>query len=262
MGDHGEKMAVEINDHESSVISTRAVTPDSVYLLSCGMAAIYFSHQIVRSLYPGLKTVQFGFPYIDTLKIQEKWGTGCIFFGRGDEQELTALEAVLEKEKIGAVYCEFPSNPLLISPPIKRLWRLAVKHNFLLIVDETIGNFCNVNLLGHCHLLVSSLTKVFSGDSNIMGGSLVVNPASAAAPDIVQAIQSMYIDAVWGQDAIFLERNSRIFKQRIQIINENAEKLCDAIRNHPKGTLYIIIILETLTNKSLAHRISGSIILS
>jgi cystathionine gamma-synthase len=112
---------------------------------------------------------------------------------------------------------------------------LAKKHNFLLIVDETIGNFCNVKLIDHCHLMVSSLTKVFSGDSNVMGGSLVINSTCPQAHILFQLVKSMYVDTVWGQDAIFLERNSRKFKQRIQIINENAEKLCDAIQNHPKG---------------------------
>ena len=88
--------------------------------------------------------------------------------------------------------------------------------------------------------MVSSLTKVFSGDSNVMGGSLVINPTCPQYQQICQAIKSMYVDVVWGQDAIFLERNSRRFKQRIQIINENAEKLCDSIKNHPKGMQYSI----------------------
>ena len=39
-----------------------------------------------------------------------------------------------------------------------------------MIVDETIGNFLNVNVLPFSDVVVSSLTKVFSGDSNVMGG--------------------------------------------------------------------------------------------
>lgn len=179
------------------------------------------------------------FPYIDTLKIQEKCGSGCHFFGKGDSKDLDSLVKLLSTTKIGALYCEFPSNPLLISPPIKILWQLAQSNDFLLIVDETIGNFCNINVLDHCHIIVSSLTKVFSGDSNVMGGSMVLNPASLQYNRIKSAVLERYVDAVWGPDAIFLERNSRKFKQRIHIINKNAESLCDAILNHPKGLFSI-----------------------
>lgn len=213
------------------------IGPEHVFLFSCGMSSIYYSHQLVTGLKPGLKTVQFGFPYIDTLKIQQKWGTGCVFYGKGGEEELVQLEELLQKEKISALYCEFPSNPLLISPPLKRLWDLSIEHDFYLIVDETIGNFVNISLLPCCDMMVSSLTKVFSGDSNVMGGSLVVNPSSPKVASLLNEIQSSYIDAVWRQDILFLERNSRKFKSRIEIINFNAETLCDKLSSHPKGAL-------------------------
>lgn len=48
--------------------------------------------------------------------------------------------------------------------------RLADKYNFAVVVDETIGNLMNVNVLPHVDVVVSSLTKVFSGASNVMGG--------------------------------------------------------------------------------------------
>lgn len=81
------------------------------------------------------------------------------------------LEALLKSgEKILSLFCEFPSNPLLKSPNLKRIRSLADQYNFLIVVDETIGNFCNVHVLEWADLVVSSLTKIFSGDSNVMGG--------------------------------------------------------------------------------------------
>ena len=68
---------------------------------------------------------------------------------------------------------EFPSNPLLGSPNLQRLRALADKYEFLIIVDETIGNFVNVEVLPYADIVVSSLTKVFSGDANVMGGRSV-----------------------------------------------------------------------------------------
>ena len=73
-------------------------------------------------------------------------------------------------EKILSLFCELPSNPLLKSPNIKRIRHLADQYGFLIVVDETIGNFCNVDVVFWADVVASSLTKVFSGDSNVMGG--------------------------------------------------------------------------------------------
>ena len=85
---------------------------------------------------------------------------------------------ILEKEKTDhpdkppalALFTEFPSNPLLRCADLPRLRKLADKYDFLIVVDETIGNLVNVEVLPYADVVVSSLSKVFSGDSNVMGG--------------------------------------------------------------------------------------------
>jgi cystathionine beta-lyase/cystathionine gamma-synthase len=42
-------------------------------------------------VFPERRSVQFGFPYVDTLKIQQDLGPGVHFFPRGDERELQQL---------------------------------------------------------------------------------------------------------------------------------------------------------------------------
>jgi cystathionine gamma-synthase len=111
------------------------------------------------------------FPYIDTLKTLEKFGPGCIFYGFGNQQELDDLESrLVAGEQILSLVCEFPGNPLLVSPDMQRIRRLADRFGFFVVVDESIGNFLNVNVLPYADVIVSSLTKLFSGDSNVMGG--------------------------------------------------------------------------------------------
>ena len=117
--------------------------------------------------------------YVDTVKILEKWGPGCHFFGEGSEDEIDKLEILLEEESrvsshpIAALFTEIPSNPLVHSTNLPRLRALADKYDFLIVVDETIGNFLNVEPLPFCDIVVSSLTKIFSGDANVMGGRYV-----------------------------------------------------------------------------------------
>lgn len=114
---------------------------------------------------------EFRFPYIDTLKIVEKFGPGCLFYGFGSSEELDDLEKRLKDgERFLALFTEFPGNPLLRSPDVERIRKLADIYDFHVVIDETIGNFLNVNVLPYADIVVSSLTKVFSGDSNVMGG--------------------------------------------------------------------------------------------
>ena len=118
------------------------------------------------------------FPYTDTLKVLEKWGPGCHFLGQGLDSSIDELEAILEAEQaqnpheppILSLVTEFPSNPLLRSPDLERLRALADKYDFLIIVDDSIGNFVNVQTLPFADMVATSLTKIFSGDSNVMGG--------------------------------------------------------------------------------------------
>ena len=111
------------------------------------------------------------FPYIDTLKILEKWGPGCLFYGHGESVDLDDLERRCESgERFLALFCEFPGNPLLKTPDLRRIRTLANRYDFAVVVDETIGNFINVHVLPYADVVVSSLTKVFTGECNVMGG--------------------------------------------------------------------------------------------
>lgn len=218
-----------------------------VYLYPNGMSSIFFAHQLsmavqthVNAQQPVGKSVCFGFPYTDTLKIIQKWGPGAHFFGHGGAVDLEALERLLDDNSnnseptLAALFCEFPSNPLLKSPDLLRIRQLADRDGFLVIIDETIGNFMNVEVLEFADMLVSSLTKVFSGDSNVMGGSLVLNPSSPHYQLLKKILDGtggdqagMYEDIYFAEDAIYMERNSRDFHSRVKTINSNALALTE-----------------------------------
>lgn len=101
----------------------------------------------------------------------EKFGPGVLFYGHGSSSDLDEIETRCRKgEKYLALFCEFPGNPLLKTPDLRKIRQLANRYDFAVVVDETIGNFLNVNVLPAADIVVSSLTKVFSGDSNVMGG--------------------------------------------------------------------------------------------
>ncbi|KAH7332861.1 pyridoxal phosphate-dependent transferase [Rhizoctonia solani] len=210
---------------------TLYVTEDEVFLFPAGMAAIWISYQLILAIRPQHKSVCFGFPFSDTLKVFQKWGPGCHFFARGQDDDINELNSILQVESISALYTEFPSNPFLRSINLLKLRELANKHNFPIIIDDTIGSFANVEVLPYADIVVSSLSKVFSGAGNAMGGSLVLNPHGKHYEALKSQLQRIYEDTYWGEDAIFMERNSRDFVSRVHAINQNTEALCELFHN-------------------------------
>ncbi|GAB7352137.1 hypothetical protein MBLNU459_g2627t1 [Dothideomycetes sp. NU459] len=208
---------------------------DDVYLYPTGMSAIFNTHRNMMLARAPMKSISYGFPYVDTLKILEKFGPGALFYGFGSSEDLDDLEKRLEAgERFLALFCEFPGNPLLKTPDIVRIRALADKYDFGVVVDETIGNFLNVNVLPYADVIVSSLTKVFSGDSNVMGGSAVLNPKSKYYHALKQVLAREYEDNHFEEDSIFLERNSRDYVSRVARINHNAEAICEVLMANPK----------------------------
>ncbi|CAK5269760.1 unnamed protein product, partial [Mycena citricolor] len=186
------------------------LSEDDVFLYPTGMAAIWNSHQLCLAVRPAKKSVCLGFTYTDTLKLLEKWGPGCHFIGDGN---LDSLEQILEQQSasdpvnppILAVFLEIPSNPLLRTADLPRLRSLADKYKFLVVIDETVGNFLNVAVIQYADIVVSSLPPKCS----------VATPTSWA--------EASYEDTYFDEDAIYMERNSRDFRRRVKVIDKTQE---------------------------------------
>lgn len=215
------------------------VNVEDVYLYPSGMASIFNAHRAILSISneedaKNVKSVCFGFPYVDTLNILRKWGAGVHFYGFGDDESLDDLENRLKNgEKILSLFCEFPSNPLLKTPDIIRIKKLSDEYNFFVVVDDTVGNSSNINIAPYCDMVVASLTKIFSGDANVMAGSLIINKQSKHYKELKEFMNEDYESFFWEQDAICLERNSRDFENRSHIMNVNAEEVLKLFQSSP-----------------------------
>lgn len=132
-----------------------------------------------------------------------------------------------------ALFCECPSNPLLKTPNLHRIRQLADKYNFAIVIDETVGNFINIHVLPYADMVASSLTKVFSGDSNVLAGSLILNPDSKYYTILKTFFNKEYEDLFWAEDALWLERNSRDFVERVHKIDDTSAKVVELLQNSP-----------------------------
>ncbi|KAK3492110.1 pyridoxal phosphate-dependent transferase [Neurospora hispaniola] len=167
------------------------VSPSDIFLYPTGMSSTAALSTAIKSLVlstpsstpnpsvpPRAPSVAlFGFLYVDTLKLLSSL-LGFTLHLFPYSTPLSSLSESLEGDlQIDLLVTEFPGNPLMQSPDVSGLYKLSRRHGFVLVVDDTVGGTgANVNVLGKCDAVVSSLTKMVSGGCDVMGGCLVLNP--------------------------------------------------------------------------------------
>lgn len=206
---------------------------EDVYLYPTGMAAIYRCHQALAEHRPGKKVLVLGSVFKNTWQLFEESASGMKHFGHchdgprllADLEEWLAAEA---SEGRGVSYCflEFPSNPILVSADLAGLRALADKYRFPLVVDDTVGSFANMDVLPVADVIMTSLTKAFSGYADVMGGSTVLNASMPAHyADVSRIFAARFVNELFAGDAAQLLANSADFIARTAVLNRNAAAL-------------------------------------
>lgn len=228
-------------------------TVDCIYLFPSGMAAINAAYLAARSLNMDLPTAQYAFPYGDTLKLQTKfYPAGAWFYARGDENDLQQLESDLITSRISGLFCEFPTNPLLTSVDLSKLRELADRHRFPIIIDETLGACINQNTVAVADVTAISLTKFFSGTSDVMAGALVLNPDAPFAAHFRTRLTELHeTEAFHPADIIQLETDSRDCRERVEQINRTALEVCEYLRRNPAVES---VYYPAFTDQEMYHR--------
>lgn len=215
-----------------------------VLVYPTGMGAIFAAVRLLQSVHGSeRKAILFGFPYVDTLKIlhRTQWClNGVHFFPKCGEKELQEVEQIVKREPILGIFTEFPGNPLLSTPDLGRLAKLAHEHGTALVVDDTIASY-NVNVMNHgcADIVVTSLSKIFSGTCNVMGGSLVLNPASALYNDFQSSLAKSQAETgvedsfIVEQDAKQLLATSVDIESRVARVNASTLVIAQRFKNHP-----------------------------
>ena len=134
----------------------------------------------------------------------------------------------MEKEEIAGIFCEVPSNPLLQTPDLPALAKLARRKDVPVVVDDTIGTSFNVDVLPHADLVATSLTKAISGEGDVMAGALTF---CSTLPDLERFLPEPA--SIYSRDLEVLEKNSRDFPERMSVCNANALALARQLSTHP-----------------------------
>lgn len=227
--------AVEERKIRDRIAAFTGTTSDNVYLFCSGMAAINAAYIASRIRDLDAPTAQFAFPYGDTLKLQNKFNhSGTLFYANGHKDNLRRLESDLEQVRISGLFCEFPTNPLLTCVDLQKLRSLADHHQFPIVIDETLGACINQHTLPLSDVTAISLTKFFSGTSDVMGGALVINPDAPFADHFREQLEELYQpEAFHPADIIQLEADSRDYRERVEQINRTALAVCGFLQTNP-----------------------------
>lgn len=228
------------NKIRKKVAELSLVDKKHVFLFPTGMASIFSAFEYISCNNPGLPTIQYGFPYVDTLKIQTKMGSGnkLVPFG------IHNLTNCLSNNNYSALFCEYPTNPLFQKPALGELYQKLKERDIPLIVDSTLDSFTDKNVIHNCDINVVSLSKYFSGNSDVMGGVLIINPKSRICNSILEWMENNYIDNLWESDANILLSNSDNFKERMEIVTKNSIKIVDKFSNNSKIEKFYITDMQ------------------
>jgi cystathionine gamma-synthase len=208
---------------------------EDMYLFPSGMAAIYTAHRLLETRNPKPETIQLGFPYVDTLRVQQKFGT-VEFMAFDDHEKLAQTQS-------DAVFTEYPLNPLLQRVDFAKV-RAAIGTTPL-IVDDTLCAWQGFNTLDVADIAVTSLTKFFSGIGDVMAGSLILNKKSLHYANFKEKLDGIYEDSLYADDAKTLAQNCTDFDERIGKIVVNAGRITN--------------FLKTQSPQSIIHNFNGMI---
>ncbi|KAK2611388.1 hypothetical protein N8I77_004728 [Diaporthe amygdali] len=202
------------------------IKPDDVYLYQTGMAAIYRLNEALLMRDPGTILV-LGSVFQSTWRLFDETPGGIKHIGDAGSGVMHKVEEYLEAyykqgKTISYTFLEFPSNPILVSIDLKRLRQIADKYNFPIVIDDTVGSFCNIDVTSVTDFLTTSCTKSFSGYANVMAGSVVLNPLSPFYAAIKQTMTCAFHNEFFAADAEVLLKNSSDYLSRSTILNRNA----------------------------------------
>ena len=202
-----------------------------VFLTPTGMAAVFAALQAVAERTPGTPTAQLGFPYVDTLKLQQKLGNGGILLHHLGTIE-TELRSLLGQQRIAGCFCEIPGNPLLGCTDLHRVSPLLRERNVPLVVDDVVATPLNVDLTPYADLIATSLTKFIVGTGEAMGGALICNPKSPLYAELKRFVEARHEELLWPQDAEVLAQNALTFPDRMRRHNQTGQLIAERLRGH------------------------------
>jgi cystathionine gamma-synthase len=230
-------------DHPESTVRQNlsliaGVSEGDILLCNSGMNAFYAAYlaacEIQRPRGRNI-WVQLGWLYLDTREILEKFlGPDERLIRHLDVFDVDGLEILFRENRgrIAGIITEAPTNPLIQTPDLERIYSIAREEGALLIADPTISSPANVNLLPYADLLVNSLTKYAASSGDILSGAIFFNPDSLFYAELKELIPLLQ-EPPHLRDLQRLALEIPNYPYVITQINRNTNALANFLDGHP-----------------------------
>lgn len=208
---------------------------ENTFVFSSGISAALSVLRSLPGLREGKKTLQIEFPYVDSLKIQERFGHGAAYLNDASGESFDEALRRIRAGEFAGVFTEVPSNPLLRTVDLARLSDACRTSRTPLIIDDSAAGPLNVDVLPHCDVLTSSLTKWVSGAGDVMAGAATVRADSPLAAEFLIPLAEDAADCapLYIADAEILLSNMKGYANRNSTVNANALALVNFLKDHP-----------------------------
>ncbi|SHG55012.1 cystathionine gamma-synthase [Streptoalloteichus hindustanus] len=131
------------------------------------------------------------------------------------------------------IWCETPTNPLLNIADITALADVAHGAGAKLVVDNTFASpYIQTPLELGADAVLHSTTKYLGGHSDVVGGALVTNDDELAQQ--IAFLQNSAGGVPGPFDAWLTLRGVKTLALRMEKHSDNAERIVEALLNHPK----------------------------
>jgi cystathionine gamma-synthase len=162
-------------------------------------------------------------------KVAERWG---VQWSVADTSDPSAVREQI-RPNTKAIWVETPSNPLLGITDIAVIADIARHAGAKLVVDNTFASpYLQQPLALGADVVVHSTTKYMGGHSDVVGGALIAADAGLGEE---LAYHQNAMGAVAGPfDAWLVMRGIKTLAVRMDRHSENATKVAEMLRSHPK----------------------------
>ncbi len=204
---------------------------ESCAAFSSGMAAI---SAVIQSVKKGSHIIAPDDVYHGTRKVLQNFGEDWgLEFSFVDMSDLDEIQLAVRKST-SLLYIETPSNPLMKITDVEKVCAYAKTISARVCVDNTWPTPLNMNPIElGADLVVHSTTKYLAGHSDILGGA-VISAKNDEFFQQIRTIQQSQGAVPSAQDCWLLCRSIRSFPYRMRAHNENAQKIADFLKDHPK----------------------------
>lgn len=228
-------------DHEVRGHLLDALTGASgndLFLTNCGMSAVWTTFQAIAEIQAKRgRTVwlQMGWLYLDTIAILKKFtATASDYVYIRDVFDLDALARIFAAHghRIAGVVAEVPTNPLIQTPDLPELAALCRRHGARLVVDPSISSVFNLDVLPHCDVVVSSLTKYSASEGDLTAGLIAINATSPDATELRSRIAKNF-EPLYSRDLARLAWQINRTKEVLGKIHESTARVARFLATHP-----------------------------